>query len=304
MFCSKALQQQVKQSFLSILNQGFKEFGYQGLYLGVNEPISLIFKYLSNFDFLEKPGDGEEGLSYINLREKLDLKNKSDKIKINNLVSEIKNLIEDYNSKLVVVDSVFSFYLYCNIQVNHKRFIYELVNELRNEELIIIFISGEEFEKDYIVPFDTVINFYPLTDTESSVVSKIKVINRRGKSFLKTKNNLKITDHKIEIYPSGESKEEKLVEEEKTDERKESYVKRSIRDKIKKIEKIEDKLINRAEFGASEEIILSFSNRDEFNEFSNNQISLKNNIKLGEPKEKGEKIWVRAKISAPTEKGV
>ncbi len=278
---------------LYILHKRYKDFGEKGLYLGANESLSLIYDYLRNNESLKEPHK-ERGISYIDLRENLNWKEKIDEINLNELINKINALIEEKKPKIVVIDSIFSLYLLSNSQLNQEIFYYKLINGLKREELILFFVCGEEFGKSYHTPFDAVIKFNSSRKTKKSVVSKIWLKKMRGQGFEGTKHDLRITDNEIGVY--AEEKKEKTKKEPEP----RSPVKHSIKDKIKKIEKIEKDLKNMAEFGVTEEVMISFRDEKEFNEFQESELCHKGNIEFNETKNKGGKIWLKVKVSSPS----
>lgn len=282
---------------LSVLTNWVLKNEKNGLYLGVNEPITIVEKHFEENDFLNNP----EKVDLIDLRKKLNWQENSGSLDLGDLIKKIKKFIKEKNSKIVILDSIFSLYLLTNTEINRKKFIYNLVHGLRDEGLILIFISGKEIETEYIDPFEIVIDFIPSKNTENFDSSKIELKKTKAPKQKGTTSNLKITEKRIEIYPIEEKRE---IKDDKLKKEPKSRTKQIIEKKIKKIEEIEENLKDRAKFGASEDVIFSFEKEKDFNEFSKSRICRKNNIKIGEPKKKENKVWATVVISSPTGKDV
>ncbi|MFH0862137.1 MAG: ATPase domain-containing protein [Candidatus Altiarchaeota archaeon] len=182
------------------------KIGENGIYISLAEPAEKIRKNLISFSFCDQKALDEGKVKIVDITQDIRLKGQEFD-NIEGLVEIIRNLIEESNSKRVVIDSITALCENIGDKAKIRDFILEMgfqlmylgcttlmISEIPPQTFKYSMFGVEEFIADGVIL---------LTDFErkGDLIRSLQVIKMRGVAHSRNKQVMKILDEGVNLLP-------------------------------------------------------------------------------------------------------
>jgi len=190
------------------LFEGHKKFDESGIYIAATEPFEKALQNMHSLDFFDEDSLKEGNIKVTDLRSIMDtlgIDGSGDVVRedVDRLVDVIKDLVEDYNAKRLVIDSITAAGLRFDDKGLFRDFIFRLGTVLSGLGCTTFLISEKEYSSRFEVEdfiSDGIIEL-DYVSGERKMVRSLNVLKMRGVDYKSGEINFNITSNGVCLYP-------------------------------------------------------------------------------------------------------